>query len=412
PLLTLFHNTPETDAHLRHVVRMALRNHVADGTALRVNPAFFSTADLAVMASAALGTNTLEAVGFMLDDILPAKLDPATLGNAVYFIARYGKERAIRNVLEFGQANADFRHQVDAFRNFYRGTQERGAPLPPAAREWAESLTTSLLASSDVGQRQMGAELVGSIRLASKESALLSLAADTNSGDGPRTAALAALASLDARKHAATIGNVVRDGHAPASIRDRAARVLGTLNLREARNELVASFPNASGPLAAAIAASLVNTPAGCEELLGAIAAGKASPRLLQDRAVQARMRDARVAKLDERLSKLTEGLPPFDQKIDAILKQRAELFARAKPDAANGVKIYEKHCAACHQLGGKGSKVGPQLDGIGARGAEKLIEDILDPNRNVDPNFRTTRLTLKNGMELTGLLLREEGEV
>src|SRR5262249_58645700 len=93
---------------------------------------------------------------------------------------------------------------------------------------------------------------------------------------------------------------------------DRAARVLGTLTRRDARSELVTSFPNASGPLAAAIAAALVNTPAGCEELLNAIAAGKASPRLLQDRAIQARLRDARIARLDARLGKLNEGLPAF----------------------------------------------------------------------------------------------------
>lgn len=412
PLLQLFNRTPTGDNHLQHVVRMALRNHVADGSALRVNAKLLSPADMTALAGAALGTNTLEAVGFMLDDVLPAKVDPATLSNAVYFIARYGKERAVRIVLEMGQANPDFRRQVDVFRAFYRGTQERGTGLPPAAREWAGTLTATLLDSSDSGLRQVGAELVGSIRLTSKEPELLALAADASAGDGPRAAALAALAALDARKHAATIGAVVRDGNAPGSLRDRAARVLGTLNLREARGELAASFPNASGPLAAAIAAALVNTPAGCEELLNAIATGKASPRLLQDRVIQTRMRDARVRQLDERLRTLTAGLPAFDQKIDAILKQRAESFTRAKPDAANGLKLYEKHCAACHQLAGKGTKVGPQLDGIGARGTEKLIEDILDPNRNVDPNFRTTRLTLKNGMELTGLLLREEGEV
>src|SRR5262249_47482450 len=162
-----------------------------------------------------------------------------------------------------------------------------------------------------------------------KESALLALAADASTGDDARTAALAALAALDARKHAETIGAVVRDGQAPASLRDRAARVLGTLNLREAPGELVASFPSASGPLAAAIAAALVNRTGGCEDLLGAIAAGKASPRLLQDRAVQARMRDARTARLDDRLRTLTAGLPAFDQRIDAILKLRAESYAR-----------------------------------------------------------------------------------
>jgi putative heme-binding domain-containing protein len=39
-------------------------------------------------------------------------------------------------------------------------------------------------------------------------------------------------------------------------------------------------------------------------------------------------------------------------------------------------------------------------------------MEDILDPNRNVDQAFRATNLALENGQVLSGLLLREEGEV
>ena len=39
-------------------------------------------------------------------------------------------------------------------------------------------------------------------------------------------------------------------------------------------------------------------------------------------------------------------------------------------------------------------------------------MEDILDPNRNVDQAFRVTNLALKNGQVVSGLLLREEGEV
>jgi putative heme-binding domain-containing protein len=60
----------------------------------------------------------------------------------------------------------------------------------------------------------------------------------------------------------------------------------------------------------------------------------------------------------------------------------------------------------------GQGAKVGPQLDGIGARGVERLLEDVLDPNRNVDQAFRATTLVLKTGQQLTGLVLREEGQI
>jgi putative heme-binding domain-containing protein len=73
---------------------------------------------------------------------------------------------------------------------------------------------------------------------------------------------------------------------------------------------------------------------------------------------------------------------------------------------------VFEKNCANCHQLAGKGAKVGPQLDGVGVRGLDRLLEDTLDPNRNVDQAFRLTSLTLKSGQVVEGLLLKEEGAV
>lgn len=53
---------------------------------------------------------------------------------------------------------------------------------------------------------------------------------------------------------------------------------------------------------------------------------------------------------------------------------------------------------------------VGPQLDGVGNRGPERLLEDVLDPNRNVDAAFRTTILVKTDGQVVSGLKLRDEG--
>jgi len=53
---------------------------------------------------------------------------------------------------------------------------------------------------------------------------------------------------------------------------------------------------------------------------------------------------------------------------------------------------------------------MGPQLDGIGVRGAERLLEDLLDPNRNVDAAFRTVLITTVKGKVINGLKRREEG--
>src|SRR6185436_8554916 len=78
---------------------------------------------------------------------------------------------------------------------------------------------------------------------------------------------------------------------------------------------------------------------------------------------------------------------------------------------ATRGAEVFAKSCAICHQLDGKGAIVGPQLDGAGNRGLERLVEDVLDPNRNVDPAFRYSVVTLKNETSITGLQRREEGE-
>jgi putative heme-binding domain-containing protein len=104
--------------------------------------------------------------------------------------------------------------------------------------------------------------------------------------------------------------------------------------------------------------------------------------------------------------------LPSVDQKLAELLKNRHDSFVKHKGDSALGAKIYEKNCAICHTLANKGAKVGPQLDGIGIRGLDRLLEDVLDPNRNVDQAFRTTILNLKDGKSVNGLLMKEEGEV
>jgi putative heme-binding domain-containing protein len=160
------------------------------------------------------------------------------------------------------------------------------------------------------------------------------------------------------------------------------------------------------------IAVELARSRAGAETLLEAVAAGKASARVLQERLVELRLTESRVPNVKQRLAKLTAGLPAANQKLQDLIKRRRDGFLGAETDAARGAKVFAKNCANCHQIANQGAKVGPQLDGIGIRGLDRLLEDILDPNRNVDQAFRLTTLILKNGKIESGLLLKEEGEV
>lgn len=103
---------------------------------------------------------------------------------------------------------------------------------------------------------------------------------------------------------------------------------------------------------------------------------------------------------------------PEQRRQLDALITARSTAFAKAAPDKARGAQIFQTHCAACHQTGGQGGLIGPQLDGIGTRGVERLCEDILDPNRNVDAHFHLHILTLQDGSTLSGFLKAEAGQV
>jgi putative heme-binding domain-containing protein len=55
---------------------------------------------------------------------------------------------------------------------------------------------------------------------------------------------------------------------------------------------------------------------------------------------------------------------------------------------------------------------LGPALDGIGNRGLDRLLEDTLDPSRNVDVAFRMVTIETDAGQILTGFGLREDGKM
>jgi len=114
-----------------------------------------------------------------------------------------------------------------------------------------------------------------------------------------------------------------------------------------------------------------------------------------------------------DRLASLRAVLPqaPDARPLDeAFLRQAVQVVARHQATPRKGRALFDRHCAACHQLAGKGALIGPQLDGIGQRGIPRLIEDVLDPNRNVDPKFRTTILQLEDGRVVAGLERRRDG--
>ncbi len=64
--------------------------------------------------------------------------------------------------------------------------------------------------------------------------------------------------------------------------------------------------------------------------------------------------------------------------------------------------------CSQCHRHAGRGNVVGPELTYISRQGdRENLLRSILEPNRDVAPQYFSTALQLADGNIFTGILLR-----
>jgi putative heme-binding domain-containing protein len=414
PLLDLRDTVPAADTHLLYTVRMALRNQLQRPEAWeRVKVTLRAEHDLEAVADVALGVPTRGSARFLLEYAAVPRPVPRR-DDYLRHVARFGDDKVRRMVVAYAVSHcpADLGQEVALFRAIQQGVQEAGAPLSADARKWAGDLVPRLLRAADNGQVLAGIELVGTLRLRTSATALATILTRKDAPEGQRRTAVNVLLAVDTRRYAGLVGQFLTDPAAPAGLRDQAATALGGTQQPEAQAQLLQALETAPASMAVPIASALAASRTGGEKLLGAVAAGKASARLLQERPVQVQLEARNIPNLKGRVAQLTQGLPPADQRVQDLLRGRREEFLKVKHDLARGAQVFEKNCAICHQLGGKGAKVGPQLDGVGHRGLDRLLEDILDPNRNVDQAFRATTLNLKSGQLVSGLLLREEGAV
>ncbi len=112
--------------------------------------------------------------------------------------------------------------------------------------------------------------------------------------------------------------------------------------------------------------------------------------------------------KLRQRAQALLERggvLPNPDRRkvLDELLP-----LASQPGDAARGKEVFKKQCAKCHVHGSEGTRIGPDLTGVAVHPKAELLENILDPSRSVEGNFRVYTLATADGQVITGLLAAE----
>jgi putative heme-binding domain-containing protein len=429
-LVELIQKCPPADTHLKHAARIALRNQFQGSStpAAVWEAAEKLPADATpILVEIMLGVPNTSAADYLAQAIKGGRVSENRIPAFAQHVGRYGDQTAMLSVID--SAIEDQKDRVKAaatIQAMVRGLQSANGEL-------------KIIRSTSTVLRRVREDLEGgpretrlaSLRLLADLAVVIpknlkyrgvqdidpvpgttALLGDASQPDDVRTAVLDALIRLDPKLAQTSAEKLIDDHPTPPAVREKAALLLAgsdNRNHKQAAKDAIKDVPYRS---AVAIAAGLAGSRDGGEILLTAVKQGKAPARLLQERQILDRLRTSQVPDLDRQVADLTKGLQPADQKLAALLKQRAARFPQAKTDKELGAKLFAKHCGACHQIGGMGAKVGPQLDGIGNRGLERLLEDVLDPNRNVDAEFRARVLNLADGRTLTGLMLRVEGEV
>lgn len=162
---------------------------------------------------------------------------------------------------------------------------------------------------------------------------------------------------------------------------------------------LLASWPGFTPAVREAAATALVSRREWSEALLTAIEEQRVKPAEISAAVRAALQRSPAAARA---------------AKLFAASGSRAEVLARYQPvlgmrgDASKGRAVFDAACAVCHRKGDAGRDVGPNLATVAAWSAEQLLTNILDPNREVSPNFALYTAELKDGRGLAGFVVSE----
>ncbi|MBA4019073.1 MAG: dehydrogenase [Pirellula sp.] len=412
-LLEVRQGVPAGDVQLAHALKITLRQQLALPKALTSLEESAIASHRGQIADICLGIPSQDAASFLLQKILSnATPEQRFDGRFVEHVARHLNKAQLPDLYAVGGEIKDTELRLVFYRSLGNGLSARKVPIPDAAQQAMNSIVRTFLADKDEALQKRGLDLAKELRRPELFGDVRPLTAKSRGVPALRTAAYEALAACDPAQATPILVALLNNVAEPTHLQSRAVQLLSGFNTTSAREALSARGVTASDRLAAEIAAGLAVSKEGAELLLTAVAAGKMSARVLQEPPVQLWFSRSQPQDFVARVAVLTKGLPPADDRLKKLIAARVAAFGKTTPDSVRGEAHFQKTCAACHRIGERGNKIGPQLDGVGRRGLERLLEDILDPNRTVDQAFRATQFTLVDGRILTGLVVRREGDV
>ena len=190
----------------------------------------------------------------------------------------------------------------------------------------------------------------------------------------------------------------------PPEIQTAAVRTLATFQDEHTAAELVSVFAASTPTVQYEIIESLANHPQRIQVLLDTIEQGKiAAAQVTPIR------RTLLLNHADEPIRRRAQKLLAMDRETPRkqVLEQYQEALTLAG-DGQRGKLLFGRECSTCHRFGDSGFDVGPSLITVRHRSPSELLTQILDPNREVGPNYMQFAVVLNDGLVLAGMIAEE----
>ncbi|HEV3146698.1 MAG TPA: PVC-type heme-binding CxxCH protein [Gemmataceae bacterium] len=234
---------------------------------------------------------------------------------------------------------------------------------------------------------------------------LRSIVSDTKASKESRLNALGALVQAHDGELPPLLQSLLKD----ADLRSAALKGLAGFDDPKSPIAILAVFASLSLEEKRDALGTLASRPAYAKALLDALAANKLAPSEIPAEIVR-QMRNLPDKEIEKRLGEvwgIVRVTPADRAKAIADMRKMLSLTATA-PDLSLGRAIFAKTCSQCHTLYGVGGKVGPDITGSNRSDLAYLLENILDPSAVIPKDYAATRIDLKNGRTVTGIVKGE----
>jgi putative membrane-bound dehydrogenase-like protein len=229
------------------------------------------------------------------------------------------------------------------------------------------------------------------------------IALDVKHDLGSRVQAIELLSKSSFEKTRDTFAKLL-SAEQPAEIQRAAVTCLARTSDAAATDLLLARWSGLTPRLRTGAMEGLISRRSSIEKMLEAIENGEIARGDIELARVE-QLRRHRDPKIQSRAKRLW---PASEKRNRDDLIRAYQPALDMKGSADKGRTVFRASCVACHRAEGQGAELGPNLATVQNRGPDTILLNVLDPNREVNPQYVNYLVITKDGRSATGVIAGE----